>query len=147
LQRKAAQATRRHQQYHAQWLADANGIVNIEKIPPVVVPVPVPIPDGKGDYLPNGASFVAQNNLKASKLAIGQFADLIKQQCSVKNREFHVMINREQETPSSVLNSPNLAIEHGQAEGNNSQIGGKSNRLPISKTRKTRNRKREVAIG
>jgi hypothetical protein len=144
LQRKAAQATRRHQQYHAQWIADANGVVNVEKLPPVVVPVPVPRPDGAGNYLPNGAEVISGNNLRSAKLATGQFADLIKQQCSVKNREFNVILKKEQAAPTSVLNSPNL-LEHGQTESNNSQNGGKSNRLPTSK--KTRNRQREKAIG
>jgi hypothetical protein len=146
LQRKSAQATRRHQQYHAQWLADANGVVNAEKIPPVIVPVNVPIPDGDGNYLPNGNEEIAQSNLRASKLAIGQFNDLIKQQCDVKNREFNVIIRKERETPISVDNSPNL-LEHGQAEGNDSQSGGKSDRLPTSNKRKTRNRRKELAIG
>lgn len=144
LQRKAAQVTRRHQQYHAQWIAAASGVINVEKIPPTILPVPVPIPDGAGNYDPNGATLIAQNNLKAAKLAVGQFTDLIKQKCGDKDRKFNVILDKEQVTPMSVLNSPNLEIEHGQGESNNTQPGGKINRLPTSKTR---NRRREAAIG
>lgn len=145
LQRQQARSIRSHQHYHAQWLADRYGEISIVKLPPIVVPVPVPIADGTGGYAPNGATAVSECNLKSARLAIGQFVELIKQECILKRREFHGIVENEPAAPSPVINSPNRAIEPGQPQSNEGQTGGNRKRLPTST--KTRNRRRETAIG
>jgi hypothetical protein len=94
LQRQQASAKRKHQQYHAQWLTDCCGEIEVSKVPPVIVSVPVPAPDGKGGYLPNGAGIVSDNNLKAAKVATGQFIEIIKQQGSRRNRIVRVIVDK-----------------------------------------------------
>jgi hypothetical protein len=155
LQRQCKMITRRHQQYHAQWLTDRHGTIIVDRLPPQeIAPAPVPRPDGEGEYLPNGATAIAQRNRKVAQAATGQFVTILKEQGDRRGR---IIDNKEKTDNNSITPDPPISESkqpqpsgQGQSNGNNRQSRGKAKANsdnPAPRKFKGRNRKKETAIG
>lgn len=159
LQELIKKRTRRHQQYHAQLLANHKQVKILPYVP-TIIPAPIPVPSKDGNrYLPNGATAIAEQNQKRAKAATAQFIGLIKEKAKetgaefIDNRKGNELELESQEIdrraePQADVKQPKSS-EHGQSrkrqqgrkEKSNSQI------LQNAKPKTGRNRKRERAIG
>lgn len=163
LQRRAKFRVRRHQQYHAHWLASRYGRIEIRSYVPPVQPAPVPRPDHKGNYLPNGATQIAERNQQRSRVAIGQFIQLIKEQSQKTGTQvidFCKELGEDSESPVTPppqtlnsANNPNGAAEQSDHAQEKSRQGRKpkgNSQIPQNagpRKPRGRNRRREKAIG
>lgn len=157
IQGKIKRRTKRHQQYHAQLLANHQQVTILPYVP-TVIPAPVPRPDGTGDYLPNGASAIAEQNQKRAKAATAQFIGFIKDKSTqtgaqVFDQSKAKMLDLEsqeidrQAAPQADVKQPKSS-EHGQSRKRQQGGKAKANSLNPTEPRKSgRNRKRERAIG
>ena len=153
LQRKKAAQIKTHQHYHAQMLAGHTAITVSHEAE--IIPAPVPIPDGHGEYLPNGATAIAEHNRATATAATAQFVAILTQEAKYsgatildKRKKGGVVLNSPR-SPQADFKEPKSVTEHGQSR--KAQERGKGLRLtPESqepRKRKGRNRLRERAIG
>jgi hypothetical protein len=153
LQRKKAAQIKTHQHYHAQMLAGHTAITVSHEAE--IIPAPVPIPDGHGEYLPNGATAIAEHNRATATAATAQFVAILTQEAKYsgatildKRKKGGVVLNSPR-SPQADFKEPKSVTEHGQSR--KAQERGKSaSSTPESqqpRKRKGRNRLRERAIG
>jgi hypothetical protein len=120
-----------------------------------IIPAPIPRPDGQGEYLPNGATAIAEHNRVTATAATSQFVAILTQEAKYsgatmldKRKKGSVLLNSPK-SPQADVKEPKSVTEHGQAS--NGQERGKGVSLtPESqqpRKRKGRNRPRERAIG
>ena len=120
-----------------------------------IIPAPVPIPDGHGEYLPNGATAIAEHNRATATAATAQFVAILTQEAKYsgatildKRKKSGVVLNSPK-SPHADAKEPKSVTEHGQAS--NGQERGKGASLTPEyqqpRKRKGRNRPRERAIG
>lgn len=155
LQRKAKQRTRRRQQYQAHWLSDRYGQITIDPYTPEIIPAPIPRPDGTGEYLPNGATDIAEINKRRSKAATRQFVEILKNGISKKNGSL-IDCSKQARIDTSLI-SPQADLKQPQADSTDSAQGQSQKRQQKGKAKadsqtpeprqRGRNRKRERAIG
>jgi hypothetical protein len=149
LQRKKSAGTKGRQHYHAQLLTRHTQITLHAEMD--IQPAPIPRPDGEGDYLPNGATRIAEANREKANAATGQFVALLKEHGKLTGSKI-VDKRKEKEVCLDVSESPHADVKEPHASAHRQLEGGKSSSsTPKSQTeprkRKGRNRKRERAIG
>lgn len=156
LQRRAKQRTRRRQQFQAHWLSDRYGEITINPYTPEVLPAPIPRPDGAGEYLPNGATAIAEMNERRAKAATRQFISILDENMSRKNGKLvdnskGKLLDLDSPIPpqadSKKPKSDGKSSEHGQSRKRRQEGKAKADSQTPEPRQRGRNRKRERAIG
>lgn len=132
-----------YQAFYAAQIADVNGSIAVKRITiKDKTGLPIPRPDGKGEYLPNGATEARAKNKIIHDCSIGQFVLLLKQQAKKHGRAIEEIAVEAEATAAEVLEVSNLSPVSAPSEsspsshandetvGSNAREGGKRKRLP-----------------
>jgi hypothetical protein len=164
LEARVADSKRLRQVFYASKISKTNNKIIVEKITiKDKIGLPIPKPDGKGNYLPNGAGKAHEKNKLIHDVALGQFVLLCKQQAKRRGR-IYSEISTELEAPGTTGSEDNSPSndENREMVGDRPNTSGKDSNIrllavqparvkepkkPTKVATPRRNRKREKMIG